>query len=553
MNFNINRGLPLLCLLWCLTLIAAFVAALLRGTDATVLLPLFAVAISPAIISGVLWPFSNREWAQILVIFSWILLAVIASFAIGFGPVSILFLCALAVAVLFDREKVLEALIMAVFFAACVFYFGRFGFAPEPIASEQQANWGQLTGIMSTIAFIIGALYFVSADKNSETASQTALGHMANGKPGIVKQNEFLFAEAYPGAVVKFGAKGDLQKATSTARAMFGITDKSFDKISFASLGMSEEQENLLQASYTKLKETGEKTCVSIDFPEIFQGNTEAAREYMEITLVPQEDGSVYAYSTDCTRIGSKIQDMSAAHSSAQKISDEKTLFFAGVSHELRTPLNAIIGFSDMMRSRLFGPLPGKYAEYADMIHDSGQHMLDLVGDVLDMSKVEANKYDLAYCEFDIADVVRSSMKMVRPSADAAELTLDADIEADKDLIVEADRRAVRQILLNLLSNAIKFTPRGGRVTSSAHFNGKHIDVSVTDTGTGMTAHDIAAIGTPFSQAANASLVKQRSTGLGLSLVKNLVDLHAGEFTITSHPGVGTKVLVSLPVKNPNI
>ncbi len=241
------------------------------------------------------------------------------------------------------------------------------------------------------------------------------------------------------------------------------------------------------------------------------------------------------------------------AQDSAKKEFDEKTLFFAGVSHELRTPLNAIIGFSDMMRSRLFGPLPGKYAEYADLIHDSGQHMLDLVGDVLDMSKVEANKYELNYCEFDAADVVRSSMKMVRPSADAAELTLSADIETENDLVVEADRRAVRQILLNLLSNAIKFTPKGGRVTTSAHINGDKLELSVADTGTGMTAKDIENVGTPYQQAANANLVAGRGTGLGLSLVKNLSKLHGGEFSITSHPGVGTTVLVTLPLMKPEL
>jgi len=176
---------------------------------------------------------------------------------------------------------------------------------------------------------------------------------------------------------------------------------------------------------------------------------------------------------------------------------------------------------------------------------------LDLVGDVLDMSKVEAKQYQLNYDSFDAADVVRSSIKMVRPSADAAELTLDADIEVDKDLVVQADRRAVRQILLNLLSNAVKFTPKGGRVTTSAYIKDGRLEIGVSDTGTGMSARDLEAIGKPYQQAANAGMVKGRSSGLGLALVKNLTQLHAGEFSITSHPGVGTNVLVSLPLKKP--
>ena len=561
MNFNINRGLPLISLLWCFALLAAFAAAYFRGVSAAALLPFVGSAMVPAVISLLFWPFSDREWAQMLVIFSWIVLAIVACFAIGFAPMAILFLCAPAAAVLFEREKVVEAMVFAAIFAGVTFYFGKWGLVPEPIATADQVSWGVLAGKMATIAFMLGAMLFASDSQEDVEKSQISekqapeertvpILPSAPNVPNV--QGEVRFAEAYPGAVIKFGPEGDVQMVSPNARAMLGMTEKQADQIDFASLGINAEQEQLLEASYLKLKETGEKSSVSIDFPESLQANREASSAYMEMTLVPQEDGSVFAFTTDCSRVGDKVQSLTEAQSSAKKEFDEKTLFFAGVSHELRTPLNAIIGFSDMMRSRLFGPLPGKYAEYADMIHDSGQHMLDLVGDVLDMSKVGANKYELTYCEFDVADVVRSSMKMVRPSADAAELTLDADIEADRDLIIEADRRAVRQILLNLLSNAIKFTPKGGRVTSSAHFYGERIEISVADTGTGMTAADIEAIGSPFSQAANANLVKQRSTGLGLSLVKNLVDLHGGDFSITSHPGVGTKVMVSLPLKRIN-
>ena len=517
-----------------------------------VLLPYAGTAMIPAVIGLLFWPFSNREWVQMLVIFSWIILAIVACFAIGFAPMAVLFLCAPAVAVFFEREKVLEAMVFAAIIAAGVFYFGKLGFAPDTIASADQANWGELAGIMATIAFMLGAMFFASASQANVGQESARKGQVSSNK-----QDEFRFAEVYPGAVIKFAADGHLQMATPVARAMFGITDDQIDQTSLAILGLEDEQEKSLEAAFVTLRETGEQTSVNIDLPQHIQAkhiqeSTGISNQFTDVTLVPQIDGSTFAFTSDCSRIGDKIQNLTNAQASAKKEFDEKTLFFAGVSHELRTPLNAIIGFSDMMRSRLFGPLPGKYAEYADMIHDSGQHMLDLVGDVLDMSKVEANKYELTYSEFDIADVVRSSMKMVRPSADAAALTLDADIEADIDLIIEGDRRAVRQILLNLLSNAVKFTPKGGRVTSSAHINGERIEIGIQDTGTGMTPNDIAAIGTPFSQAANANLVKQRSTGLGLSLVKNLVHLHGGDFSITSHPGVGTKVLVSLPIKKPD-
>ena len=232
----------------------------------------------------------------------------------------------------------------------------------------------------------------------------------------------------------------------------------------------------------------------------------------------------------------------------ASRETDDKTLFFAGVSHELRTPLNAIIGFSDMMRSRLFGPLPSKYAEYADLIHDSGQHMLDLIGDVLDLSKVEAGKYTLQYDSFDAADVIRSSVKMIRPAADVAEVRLDVSVDVNDTLIVEADRKALRQILLNLLSNAIKFSDKGGRVSVKAVSKDGCLVLRVSDEGEGISAEDLITIGTPYTQSASGLSSEERGSGLGLSLVKSLTELHRGEFDIESQLGEGTQVTVSIPL-----
>jgi len=234
---------------------------------------------------------------------------------------------------------------------------------------------------------------------------------------------------------------------------------------------------------------------------------------------------------------------------SAQQDSTDKTLFFAGVSHELRTPLNAIIGFSDMMRSRLFGPLPGKYAEYADLIHESGQHMLDLIGDVLDLSKVEAGRYELNYDTFDAADVIRSSVKMIRPAADAAEVAIDINLDLDQALLIQADRRAVRQILLNLLSNAVKYSEKGAHIDVDAQAIDGDLELSVSDTGMGMSEEELARIGDPYTQGEGGKLAVERGTGLGLSLVKSLTKLHGGNMDITSKLGDGTRVKIILPLQ----
>lgn len=234
-------------------------------------------------------------------------------------------------------------------------------------------------------------------------------------------------------------------------------------------------------------------------------------------------------------------RDEALAHSRA------KSEFLAAVSHELRTPLNAIIGFSDVMKQRLFGPLPARYAEYGDLIHESGIHLLDLIGDVLDMSKIEADRYELVTDRFDARDVVETCAKMLRLRAEDKGLTLSADA-GDHGLDVQADRKAVRQILLNLISNAIKFTPQGGAVAVMARAQGGHLLLAVGDSGVGMAPDEIEAIGSAFTQTRSARVSEERGSGLGLSLVRSLAEMHGGMMNVQSVQGEGTTVTVRLPV-----
>lgn len=542
MNISSHRGLLFSNLIWACAIAAALGAALLKGAAPDTLLPYAGAALFPAITGLLLWPFARAEWAQMLVIFSWIGLAIIACFAISFVPMAVLFLCAPLAAALFEREKVIEAMVLSAIFAAIVFYAGRFGFAPDPIASAAQSGWGEVAGIMATIAFMLGAMFSVSS-KTGSSAEE-----IQNETPVSVSG----FAQAYPGAALKFDESGVLLSASDKALSLFGLSDEHMGNLSISDL-MPDSDDNIneLANAFEKTGLTGKPETALVTAPLDYQ-NTQDHPAHVSFDLVPQGDGSVFVFGSDQSGVMAKLSELENEQISAANLASEKTLFFAGVSHELRTPLNAIIGFSDMMRSRLFGPLPGKYAEYADLIHDSGQHMLDLIGDVLDMSKVEAGKYELHYGAFDIADVVRSSMKMLRPAADAAEVVMDAEIAADNDLIIEADRKAVRQILLNLLSNAVKFTPKGGRITVMANIENDVLNLSVKDNGVGMNSADLSKIGTPYSQADNAQLIKSRGTGLGLSLVKNLTDLHKGQFKIDSHPGAGTCVKIQLPVVKPS-
>lgn len=237
---------------------------------------------------------------------------------------------------------------------------------------------------------------------------------------------------------------------------------------------------------------------------------------------------------------------LETARAEAEAQSAGKTRFLANMSHELRTPLNAVLGFSDMMRQGLFGPLTPKYAEYAASIHEAGGHLLDLINDVLDVSKIEAERYELALERFDAREVLSAAVALVRVQASDRNVELAAVLPTEP-IPVTADRRALKQIALNLLSNAIKFTPSAGSVTVTADAVGPYLELVVSDTGVGIAAEDIARLGRPFEQA-GGSEQRAQGTGLGLSLVRALAELHGGRMSVDSTLGEGTAVTVRLPV-----
>jgi two-component system, cell cycle sensor histidine kinase PleC len=237
----------------------------------------------------------------------------------------------------------------------------------------------------------------------------------------------------------------------------------------------------------------------------------------------------------------------------AENANSAKSEFLANMSHELRTPLNAINGFSEIMATEMFGQLGDRrYKEYANDILGSGQHLLALINDILDMSKIEAGKMNLHFEALELEDLVSEAVRLMRNRAEAAKLRVEIDLPSNLPL-VEADFRAVKQILLNLLSNAVKFTPQGGRIVVSAREvvgpTGRRVRISVADSGIGIAKKDLARIARPFEQVETQHSKTQQGTGLGLALTKSLIELHEGAFTIESEPGVGTTVIFTLPVQ----
>ncbi|RWQ56159.1 ATP-binding protein [Mesorhizobium sp.] len=245
-------------------------------------------------------------------------------------------------------------------------------------------------------------------------------------------------------------------------------------------------------------------------------------------------------------------EELAAAKEAAASAEVAKGRFLAVVSHELRTPLNAIIGFSDMLLHEMFGTFKDpRQKEYVGLVKESGQHLLAVVTSILDVSRIEAGAYATEPEPFRFVEAVEMCQSMMRLQAEAKNIDLQAQIAPDAGEI-NADRRAVQQILINLVSNAIKFTPDGGDVVVGAKRIGSRLHFWVRDTGIGIAEEDFANLGKPFMQIQNDYTRRFEGTGLGLSLVKGLVAMHEGTMSIESMPGEGTTVTISLPVNGPN-
>jgi signal transduction histidine kinase len=219
------------------------------------------------------------------------------------------------------------------------------------------------------------------------------------------------------------------------------------------------------------------------------------------------------------------------------------------MSHELRTPLNAVIGFSEMLGARYFGSLTDKQAEYVGDIHASGKHLLSLINDILDLSKIEAGRMELEEGEFDLRAALDNALTLVRERAQRSGVAL--RLETDPALgAFHGDERKLKQVVLNLLSNAVKFTPRGGAVGVVARRANGTAEIAVSDTGVGIAPQDQEAIFEAFRQVGTDVTRKREGTGLGLALARRFVELHGGTISVESQPGKGSTFTVRLPIRH---
>ena len=470
---------------------------------------------------------SPRRRAALLAL--WGGCSVAASLLVGglSGPLAVWCLAPAAAAAVFGGSSLLaEGAALSLVAAAMTALVGLAGLGPPPPGGTL-SFWTGLVGVLTTgLGLAAGLLMSRRRAGRREVLRKAA----ENGLERLLSDQ--------PHLILALDAGGRVVSA-------FGYAPEGIDAGALLGRGVVETavqaDRSALAAAYASAVISGASSCMFAP--------AGASDRTCALDLKRASDGRVSGVLRDATAAAAKEAELIAAREEAENLNTGKSRFLANMSHELRTPLNAIMGFSDVMKAKLFGELPPKYAEYAEMIHDAGSHLLDLINDVLDISKIEAERYELNRESIDAREAVSAALRLTRLQADRAGISLRGLLPPDV-LEADADPRAVKQIVLNLISNALKFTPQGGSVTVSAQGYGEELEIVVSDTGVGIAEADLLRIGRPYEQAGDAAN-KTRGTGLGLSLVRSLAELHGGSMSIESRLGEGTSVTVRMPVLVP--
>jgi len=537
-------------LLGSLAAFAAFPLYLaMRGAPTALEVAAFAWLIAPILLSWFLSRTGRYEGAHVLS--SLALAGLVMTLAMSTGGVESfaaiwLVVVPLEAALSVSRRVVAFASALALTCTAVLIVLGYFDMLPAPDANATGHDIFMAFGVVSA------ALYAAGLAFGAESLARTSVSLL------YVEEDRYrLLARNMSDVISRHHRNGAVQFISPAVEAMLGtqvtrlLGHGLFDRVHVADR----------PAYLTALSDAargGEARSVEFrvrrDVPR--GGNQSVDFIWVEMRCRPLEPASettsseaeVVAVMRDITERKIQEQALDMARSAAEQADASKTRFLATMSHELRTPLNAIIGFSDMIVQEDALMLDAvRRKEYAQLINDSGQHLLSVVNGILDMSKMESGNFEISPEPFAPRAALINCCNLL--ALKARENSIDLVTRAPEDLpVLTGDPRAFRQIVLNLVSNAIKFTERGGKVTVSAAVEGPWLVLRVSDTGVGIAADDLKRVGDPFFQAGKAYQRRHEGTGLGLSIVKSLVGLHGGEITVQSRIDEGTSVTVALPL-----
>jgi len=346
--------------------------------------------------------------------------------------------------------------------------------------------------------------------------------------------------------ITRHSADGRIRFASPAAQTILDRAPESLLGLAPAALVHADDLK-VLQAAFVEASYFGRAAAAEVRLKRTDGSYVWTEMRCRPATPVNGTAAEIVAVTRDISERKQHERALIDARDIAEEASRAKSRFLANMSHELRTPLNAVIGFSEVMTHEMFGPVGSpRYLEYARLINESGSHLLELINGILDMSKIEAGKFDLSEETFDLAEVADQAARFVKLQADRKGVILRVGVAPEAHNIF-ADKRAVKQIVMNLLSNGVKFTPRGGEVRVLAMRRANGIEIAVSDTGMGISPEDVKRLGQPFEQVEGAHTRTQEGTGLGLALVKAIAMMHGGEAKIESRLGEGTTVRVFLP------
>ena len=346
--------------------------------------------------------------------------------------------------------------------------------------------------------------------------------------------------------ITRHSADGRIRFASPASQVMLGRAPATLLGLAPSALVHNDDLKTM-QAAFVEASYFGRAATAEVRLKRADSGYLWTEMRCRPAAPVKGEAADIVAVTRDISERKTQEIALIEARDAAEGANTAKSRFLANMSHELRTPLNAIIGFSEVMTHEMFGPVGSpRYLEYARLINESGGHLLELINGILDMSKIEAGKFELTEEMFDLFEVADQAARFVKLQADRKGVVLKLGIAPDAKMIF-ADKRAVKQIVVNLLTNGAKFTPRGGEVRIGAMRLANGIQIAVSDTGIGIGPEDVKRLGQPFEQVDGAHTRTQEGTGLGLALVKALAAMHGGEAIIESRLGEGTTVRVVLP------